>query len=503
MKLGEIAKKLLRKEENPDRQPPRSKSLLGFDLLYQLSYMSVIATAGVPRKQIFEHAAEVPCGFAGYFRKIESMYRRLRYDYAKACRIVGESAEEDEIKGLLLRFSTSLLSGEPESDFLVREAEAQAAAYNNDYGRKLETLKLWTDAYVSLILSAVLIIIMGIISTMIWKIETAVILGMVMVAILTTVLGVWIIYLISPKEVMVLRWAGTKEQKLVRKIFRLVIPASVILLALLLLVGANLGWMMLAIAALIFPVGWISALDDKKVVKRDAEVGSFLGSLGGVSAAIGTTVRDALARLDLDAIHTLRWEVKRLHTRLLSGIRGKLCWQKFIDETGSELANRSVSMFYDAIDLGGDAQQAGYHASIFANKIAQLRAQRKTVATPFRWLCIAMHACVVALLIFITEVMGIFGELLATAGSDMPEISGAPSMSSLSTFNLEGLEIMQSMVMPLVIVFTVSNALAPSIVDGGSRYKILYNLGITALVTALSLISLPTLAALLFKSVEV
>ncbi len=502
MKLGKLIEKLPGKGNKATSGKGSQNRSLSFDLLYQLSYMSVIAAGGVPRSQIFARSAQLPCASAEYFRRIELTCRRLKYDYAKACRLVGESAKEEEIKGLLLRFASSLVSGEPEADFLAREAEARAEAYDNEYGRKLETLKLWTDAYVSLILSAVLIIIMGIVSTMIWKVETIFIMGLVVAAIGSTGLGVWLIYLMSPKETMVLRQAGSKEQKLTRKLFKLLTPAAIVICAFLALKGGNLGLALMAAAALIFPVGYISTLDDKKVIKRDAEVGAFLRSLGGVCTAIGTTVREALSRIDLDSINTLRHEVKWLHTRLTTGIRTKLCWQKFIEETGSELANRSVGMFYDTIDVGGEPERAGYRASLFANKIAMLRARRRTVSFPFRWLCIAMHAAVTVLLIFITEVMGIFGGLVARAEEAMPKVSGAPSVGVFTTFNFSGLELMNSMVLPLVIIFTIANALAPSIADGGSNYKILYNLGITAAISGASLVFLPAVAGMLFKSIQ-
>ena len=502
MMLDKFKQKLTGQGKQSGNKNGSSNGALSFDLLYQLSYMSVIASAGVPRRQIFERSAELPCASAEYFKKIELMYTRLRYDYAKACRLVGESAREDEIRGLLLRFSSSLLSGEPEADFLAREAEAQAEAYDNGYGRKLETLKMWTDAYVSLSLSAVLVVIIGIVSTMVWKIETTFILGLVMVSIMTTAVGVWLIYLMSPREIMIVRGAGSKEQRLTRRMFRMILPIVVAVCAILMVRGANFGWLLIAAAALLFPVGWISNQDDKKVTRRDAEVGPFLGSLGGVCAAIGTTVKEALGRIDLDAIDFLKREVKRLHTRLLAGIRTKFCWQKFIEETGSELANRSVGMFYDAIDLGGEPQQAGYHASLFASKIAMLRAKRKTVSSPFRWLCIAMHASLVVLLIFITEVMSIFGEMLYEATQNMPAVSGSAAVTSFTSFNFAGLELMRSMLLPLVFVFTFSDAIAPSIADGGSRYKILYNLGITAVITGASLLTLPTLAEILFRSAQ-
>ena len=97
--------------------------------------MSVIAEAGVPRNLIFRQAAQLPCASADYFKRIELSCQRLKFDYAKACRLVGEASTDEEIKGLLLRFSNSLISGEPESEFLTREAEARAEAYNNESTR--------------------------------------------------------------------------------------------------------------------------------------------------------------------------------------------------------------------------------------------------------------------------------------------------------------------------------------------------------------------------------
>jgi flagellar protein FlaJ len=480
----------------------RSKGMLSFDMFYQLAYMSTIAAAGVPRDQIFERSSELQCSSAEYFKRIELARKRLKYDYARACRVVGEPLKEEEIKGLLLRFSSSLISGEPESDFLTREANARAEDYENEYGRSLEALKMWTDAYVSLILSAVLVIVIGIVSTMIWKIETSLILAMAFISIGTTAIGVWLIWLVAPKESIVLRWAGTREQRLARKLFKLILPIAVAIGALFLLTGQNLGLVLIIVAALVFPIGFIMTLDDRKISKRDDEVGTFLRSLGGVCTALGTTVNAALSRIDLDAINILRAAVKNLHTRLTAGIKARLSWSKFIDETGSELAHRSVGMFYDAIEVGGSAGQAGQYAASFANRIALLRARRRTVTGPFRWLCMAMHIAVVIILIFITEVIVAFGGMVSEAQETMPTVSGVTSINTFSSFNLSGLDLMHQMVLPLVLIFTLANAIVPSLAEGGSKYKILNNLGITAAISGISLLILPALASTLFMSVS-
>jgi archaellum biogenesis protein FlaJ (TadC family) len=52
-----------------------------------------------------------------------------------------------------------------------------------------------------------------------------------------------------------------------------------------------------------------------------------------------------------------------------------------------------------------------------------------------------------------------------------------------------------------VLIFTVVNAVVPAIAEGGSKYKILSNLGITAAISGVALIVLPAMATALFKSV--
>jgi archaeal flagellar protein FlaJ len=480
------------------------KSMLAFDLFYQLSYMSTIAASGVPRDQIFERSAELTCSSAEYFKRVELARKRLKYDYARACRAVGEPLKEHEVKGLLLRFSSSLISGEPEAEFLTREADTHAEEFQNEYGRSLEAMKMWTDAYVSLILAAVLVIVIGIVSTMIYKIETSLIIGMAFIAVCSTAVGIWLIWVVSPKEKTVLSWPGSKGQKTVARFFKPVLIVAILVGVFFLVSGINVGIALLIIAVIVYPLGHIMNKDDKRIAKLDDEMGTFLHALGGVCNALGTTVNAALGRLDLNSINMLRSGVRNLHTRLTAGIRPKLSWSKFVDETGSELSRRSVGMFYDAIEVGGSAGLAGQHASMYASRLTLLRARRRTVAGPFRWLVMVMHGAVILILVFITEVIVSFGNLISQAQQNLPNTSGSsvPSVSALSSFNLSGLEMMQHLVLPLVIVFTVANAIVPVLAEGGSKYKILSNLGMTAAISGTCLILLPKMAAQLFTSVS-
>ncbi len=104
----------------------KGSEFLSFDMLYQVSYMSATAAAGIPRTRIFEAACQLPCYTSRYFKEIQTLAEKMRLDYAQACRTVGETAKEGQIRGFLLRWSASMAAGETETEFLGQEARISA-----------------------------------------------------------------------------------------------------------------------------------------------------------------------------------------------------------------------------------------------------------------------------------------------------------------------------------------------------------------------------------------
>jgi flagellar protein FlaJ len=284
----------------------RSQELLYFDLFYQLSYMAAISSSGVTRDRIFEFSAQLPGRAAVFFKEIDLITRHLGYDYAEACRIEGESVDDELVRNMLLRLSGSLGSGESESDFLGREADVFGMKYGDEYERKLDNLKLWTDAYSALTISAVLVVIVGLVSTMIWSTDTVFILSLVGLTMGITIVGSWLILLMSPKEIVPLPEPSSREQKLMRLLLVIFLPAAIVMALLLLSSGAGLGWVLLMSAMIMFPIGYVAVSDDRKVAARDRDIGAFMRSLGGVSAAIGTTVTEGISRLDFRSTPAVR-----------------------------------------------------------------------------------------------------------------------------------------------------------------------------------------------------
>ncbi len=143
---------------------------MDFDLITQLTHMSAVATSGISRDKLFEGTAALDYSTSKYFRRVHRVAQRLNYDYSKACEVVAEQVKNDSVQNLLLHFATALSAGEPEDEFLARETEVQLELYGKKYERDMESLRKWTDAYVALMVSTTLIIVISLVSMMIYPV---------------------------------------------------------------------------------------------------------------------------------------------------------------------------------------------------------------------------------------------------------------------------------------------------------------------------------------------
>jgi len=279
------------------------------------------------------------------------------------------------------------------------------------------------------------------------------------------------------------------------------LPAALVCSMLLISSGLGLGWALFVSSIIIFPVGYVAVADDRKLAGRDRDVGAFMRSLGGVTTAIGATVTEGVANLDLRGVPALREEANKLKVRLHTGILPSLCWKRFVLENGSTVVNRSVSMFRDAMSLGSDADDAGNRASSYAVQIDSLRQRRRMISKPFGGLTFVMHGAVILLLVFVTEVMSTFGMMISGIEAEIPGAATSSAIGGYFSFNFAGLELLKQLLIPVILVLTIVNALTPKVVDGGHKCKFFYNLSITMSISGLALIMVPRFAVVIFGSI--
>ena len=475
---------------------------LSFDLLYQLSYMSAISAAGLPRSQIFELGSQLPCSSSQYIAEIHNLSKRWRYDYAVACRMVGESSKKEAVKSLLLRLASSLNSGEPEWAFLDQEARIQAEAFNSDYERRVESLRKWTEAYAALVVSAALIVMVAAVSMLIYPVATGFTIALSCVTILTGIVGAYFVYSASPKEVRVhmpaqycLAYVRASRWE------RMMVPIAAVTLVGTLAAGMEMGFAILAGSILLFPIGIFGVMFERRVSNKDRDISTFLRSLGNVSSAIGITTSQAVSRLDLRSTAALAEDVKSLRARLASRLKPDLCWQRFSLETGSELIYRSVKMFHDATRLGGEADVVGERSSVLAMSLDILRAKRGQVSSSFTWLAVGVHAAIVALLVFVSQVVTAFSQVAEAAYEEA--LAEAPVRTvEIFTFGFQNVPMLKNLTMPCLLVLAATTAFAANAADGGSRYRLYLYLGLTFGLSGAAMLVIPAMADMIFSSVS-
>jgi flagellar protein FlaJ len=281
---------------------------------------------------------------------------------------------------------------------------------------------------------------------------------------------------------------------------RILIPVSIAVFAVFMMAGFGLGWALMIGGVLLLPIGIAGSIFDRQVTRKDSDISTFLRSLGNVASAIGVTVSNALDRLDLRSTAHLAKDVAHLRSRLISRLKPELCWQRFSLETGSETIYRSVKMFNDATRLGGDPEEVGNRSSIIAMNLDFLRAKRGQVSSSFVMLVLGMHVALVALLLFVTQVINIFAGTVDGVYSKAVENNPMSSVQVFS-FSFSNVHLLGTLVIPVILALSGANAFAIKAADGGNKYKLYNYLAVTLGISGALLVFVPMMAEKIFSGI--
>jgi flagellar protein FlaJ len=477
-----------------------------YDLLTVLNYLSCVATANLDREQLFDSGAALGYGPSPYFAQVANLVQSLGYDYAQACYVVALSAEDEVMRNFLLRLGNSLASGEDEAVFLRRETHVAMEDYANSYERDLESLRKWADAFVALMVSANLIVLVALISNMIYNMGSMFLLMIEGVVIVTAALGGYLIYRIAPFDPVVHRLPErAPEQRLMLLLGRTLLPAALLFALLLYFLTGAFGFALIGAAVLVLPLGVLTHRLESKINDRDRDVGDFLRSLGSVTAARGSTIIDSLKHIDQRAIGSLEPELRRLLARIAAGIQTSRAWSRFIAETGSDMIHRVVRAFWDAADRGGDTEKIGRLCGDMALRVHLLRTKRQLVSSTFTYVVIPMHIALVGVMVFISEVVAAFNEKLIEAQAFVntenetslsPEEIGIPGALAFEEFDTSFIKLM---VLLVILALTAVNAFAPRAASGGHNLKLALFGAATMFASGLVLLLVPPIAASMFS----
>ena len=496
---------------------------IGFDLLSSLTYMSVLSIGNLPRDQVLEECGRQQSKTSVFFEFVHRLVKRLGMEYTQAFQLVSEKAKPDSIKSLLLRFSASISSGESEKEFIVQEAKAEGERYSNEYERSIENLRKWTDAYAAILISVTLIMVVSLVSSMMGSLAQSFVTIMAFAVFFITSVGLFIIYRSAPVEKVTFdrKEYTTKSRRLARRFLVTLVPLGLVLVVLFaprfgMVGGFSIAFLIVGIS--LAPTGFLASRDSGRVTKLDSELPTFLRSLGNVAGATGFTITQALGKIDTKSMGSLKSYINPLNSRLSARLPVNDCWDRFRDETGSELVNRTTKMLVEGTELGGEADRVGQICSDYAQTVTGLRAKLYLASSTFAYLTFPMHATTTFILVFVLHIIIGFNNRLssvdlggASSSSQETLASGASAQASsvsdtnsaigsIGIFQDQDLSGVTAIIILVVVVLTIANGLAPKFASGGSNLKIASYLSVMCLISGGILGVVPAMTAKIFSA---
>jgi len=216
---------------------------------------------------------------------------------------------------------------------------------------------------------------------------------------------------------------------------------------------------------------------------------------------------------------SLKNYINPLNSRLAARLPVSSCWDRFRDETGSELAHRTTKMLVEGTELGGEADKIGRICSAYAQTVTQLRAKLYLVSSTFVFLTIPMHATTTFILVFVLHIIVGFNTRLSSVNidnanastQDAVAASGAVSQSSsvgdpsgmtesIGIFQAQDMTGITVIIIGVVFILTIANSLAPKFAGGGSNLKVATYMSVMCLISGGILGVVPTLTAAIFSA---
>jgi flagellar protein FlaJ len=477
---------------------------MGADLLFMSTYMASITTSGVTRPEIFEYTAARKEYVPGrYVEKVQNHVTRWNYSYVEALLIVAGKIQNEMLQSMFNRYANSIESGVPDEDFLAKELGTIRSVYRNTYEQGLEMLKKWGDAYIAMLFSASLVGIIIMISVAIYSpegIESTLNMSY-MIILVISVFGLSIMYKSVPEDERTHHMSAweSKEQGLIHRMERLILPLIALACVILFLIGSNLGTIFLLAGVLLAPLGLIGFIDDVNIVKRDHDFSTFIRGLGAVMGGKGITTIHAMAEVDRESLPHLKPHIDAVYSKLNLGLNEQLSWERFIGETGSNLVYKYMNIFRDAVELGGTPDTIGQIVGTSVLEQVLLREKREMFSKGFIVLLVPMHAAMVGIFLFLFYVMLTMSKAITSVMTTYSDSSTALSGQSVSGSAMGGMNLfvnfpeaqMATYVMIILLIITISNIVAGKIVAGGDRYMFYFFASLLCTITGLIYVLAP------------
>ncbi|MGC9113249.1 type II secretion system F family protein [Acidilobus sp.] len=470
---------------------------LDVDFLYSLLHMYVVSTGSQPPGEIVRSASKGPYGrYSKTYRKAAELSKRWGYTVPEALSLSSRGERNKAFKEFMERFAVISAVGEEVTSFLKVEYETIKFNYQNLYNRSLDSLNVLYGAYASTMVSVIFAITTMMLLFFFFGGTSLriVILSYVAALIAIAVLGVLVI-LKAPKNLFEAKRSRNPTALLADVLAIAGFVLGVIISYMILSRGVNyvtVGISFIVFGLFFVPAGYVINNMENLIDDYDKFFPVMIRSLGIYLSQV-PDLRQAVKELSKIELGRLRKLLENLQASLAMGVDKDIAMAKFAVQTGSENIYRSLQVFADVMDHGGDLSETGVALSDHMNLLLMLRERKLQVTGNFLSTLILMHASVIAIMVFMAEMMYYFSQLLIPLRASI-----SASFANIFVFGNINVPLLESSTLIFAAVITLINAYILAVTKVGSSRSFYLFLAILSIMTGGAIVGVAALMSYLF-----
>lgn len=447
-------------------------------MLYFVAFLYSISTGQVSPIELFNAARS--SNYGHYSRVIDNIYTLTitwKYNLANACEIIAERLQNKDItlNQLLIKFAQIIRLGENMSHFLKQELEITKQSYIADYEKQLESIKLFTGLYSTMM------------STSIFMVAASIIMGifsgsadnnMLIVSIVATPAGlgafVYLMYKGFPRDDLVNEAGG-----ITRGYKRILYPCLISSISIgFILTFTNIFVPMLAIAIASLPLiilGYHARKIENRVFALNYWYPAFVRYFGDIYATIGS-LRNALRTALKSDFGPLNVYLRALLNRVENKVSTEDAFEQLSNETGNIVVTNTNIILIKSLQKGADMSIVGFTLSNLVTTLNELYNRRLQIAKVFDLTLLLLHVLSLATLSLMSTLTQIFSRLFVSK-----------EVQSIIPLTVIDPSLLHTLLPIIVVVISIINAFASKITRGGFFKTIWLNLGMFIMLGALTM----------------
>ena len=443
-----------------------------------ITRMGALSTSNLPRKKLFEILSRVEeyGALSEDISRIFVLMEHWNISLPEASRYVAKRTASIIFADFLERMAHAIETGEDFHNFLMKEQNVVMRDYQVHYEGSLKSMDLIKEIYVSLVSSAMFMIIFLTLVPMVIEQSVVVLIPIILLGFaITEGMMVAFTFFRLPKDLMwhQLKVRPESEDKIIKALI-IAVMAGLSLAIIVSQFKVNDPKLILAIAVTpMFYPGWIIRKEEDKLKRCDSSYDAFMRSVGSAAESVGGSTEDALRHLRRHVFGALTELINRLYKRLMTRIDKINAWIFFAAESRSNLISKFTEMYIKSILVGGKPTVISKIISNNFTRMQGLRKHRYQMAQNMTGVMYGLSVSIAFTLYLSLHIMGLMNNATDSLNLTNLQDESIPVPIMFQQYNIP---LMQLMVLGVIMIHSVTSAFLIKVVNGSHKYSFVFHL---------------------------